>query len=157
VIQHQLVELPGVHEVLPGHYRRVAGDHLVDVLDRFRRGLERGRVRHAAAAVGAVDERLPLVGEGVARVHDADALEDDERVAVGMGGAEVAGPLLLALEERHLVLEGAVGHSVLVGGFLEDGIFAILAAVLACVTISTDAGKNWLLPVWSPCVCVLMM
>ena len=33
----------------------------------------------------------------------------------------------------------------------------MLAAVFSCTTIWTLPGKNWLLPVWSPCVCVLTM
>jgi hypothetical protein len=115
-------------------------------------------IRHAAAAVGPIDERLPLVGEGVARMHHARALEHDPGVAVRVGGPEVEQVhLLLALEERHLVLERLVRQPVLVRGSLNTSILAMLAAVFACVTISTDAGKNWLLPVWSPWVCVLMM
>ena len=33
----------------------------------------------------------------------------------------------------------------------------MLALVFSCTTLSTLAPKNSLLPVWSPCVCVLMM
>ena len=33
----------------------------------------------------------------------------------------------------------------------------MFAAVFSCTTISTVAGKYWLLPVWSPWVWVLMM
>ena len=33
----------------------------------------------------------------------------------------------------------------------------MFASVFSCATISTVAGKNWLLPLWSPWVCVLMM
>ena len=33
----------------------------------------------------------------------------------------------------------------------------MLTLVFSCVTISTEAGKNALLPVWSPCVWVLTM
>ena len=33
----------------------------------------------------------------------------------------------------------------------------MFADVFSCTTISTLAGKNSLLPTWSPCVCVLMM
>ena len=57
-----------------------------------------------------------------------------------------------------LVGEGLVGHAVL--GFAASAkffIFAMLALVFACATISTLDAKNSLLPTWSPCVWVLMM
>ena len=91
-------------------------------------------------------------------MHHARVAEHHERVAVGVRRAEVVEvDRVVAAEQRQLVLEGAVRQAVLVGGSWNTGIFCMLAAVFSCATISTVAGKNSLLPVWSPWVCVLMM
>ena len=52
-----------------------------------------------------------------------------------------------AREQREAILERAVGYADSTSAAWNSGILAMLAAVLACVTTSTFAGKNMLLPV----------
>ena len=73
--------------------------------------------------------------------------EDDEGVAVGVAGAEVIQvDAVGAREQRQLVLERLVGRNCALSP-LKASIFSMFALVFSCATISTDAGKNSLLPV----------
>ena len=123
MIEHQPVELAEVGEVLHRHQGPVlgvAGDDRLHVLDRAGRLRDRVRVGDAAAAVGAIDERLTLVRERVTRVHDAGVAEHDEGVAVGVRRSEVIEvDRFVAAEQRHPVRVGAVRQAVLVRGLLE--------------------------------------
>ena len=121
MVQEQLVELAVVDEILPLHRGvAVAGNDRVDVFDPGDGFANRLGVGDAAAPVVHVDERLALGGKHVARVHHARVAEDDERIAVGVGGAEVKEiDRLVALEQGHLVLERLVGQTVLLGRLLE--------------------------------------
>src|SRR5262245_18637267 len=89
VFQEIVVEPRVLVEIAPGHHRAVAGDDLIDVLDRGVRLAESRADFGAAAAVVVVEQRQVLAREDVAGVHHAQLREHDECVAVGVAAAEV--------------------------------------------------------------------
>ena len=85
----------------------MAWNHDVDVLDCRQRFRERLRKLHAAGALSAIDDRRIAPREHVARLQHAHRRKDDERVAVGVSGAEVIEiNAIVAAADRQLVLEG---------------------------------------------------
>ena len=145
-------------QVAPLHQRAVARDDDIDVLDRGNGFRQRLRVRDAAAAVGAIDARRVFPREQVARLQHAQGREvrPSRRRWCARRRSNRGRCARCRCRSDRLSLNVFFGRKTALSP-LKASIFVMFAFVFSCAMISTLVPNMSSLPVWSPCVCVLMM